>query len=295
MARPLRIEIPGAVYHVTSRGNARETIFPDENDCSDFLDTLCSIVKRYSWILHAYCLMGNHYHLLVETTEGNLSKGMRQLNGVYTQRFNRRHQRVGHILQGRYKAILVDKDSYLLELCRYVVLNPVRAGLAKSPGDWGWSSYNATIGKNIKVSCLTTDWILLQFGEKRENAVQRYREFVRSGMSEESPLKAVRGQLILGHDEFVDRFENLLLGKQDIKEVPKEQRHATRPPLKELLKGIGKKADDDKDRQIYDAHVKYGYTLREIAEGFKVHYSTISRAVKRVTEREKGVSARCKT
>lgn len=146
MTRPLRIEFKGALYHITSRGNARQVIFLTEKDFTDFLFVLCSVVKRYHFILHAYCLMNNHYHLLIETPEGNLSKGIRQLNGLYTQRFNQRHQRVGHLLQGRYKAILVDKDNYLLALCRYVALNPIRAKIVKDPKDYKWSSYLTTIG-----------------------------------------------------------------------------------------------------------------------------------------------------
>ena len=124
MARPLRIEYPGALYHVTSRGNAREDIFFDEKDRQRFLATLAHVIRDYHWICYAYCQMTNHYHLLIETPEANLSRGMRQLNGVYTQALNRRHGRVGHIFQGRFKALLVEKDGYLLELCRYIVLNP---------------------------------------------------------------------------------------------------------------------------------------------------------------------------
>lgn len=129
MARPLRVEYPGGIYHITSRGNAQQPIFLSDTDRESFLDILASIVKRFNWPCHAYCLMDNHYHLLIETPEGNLSKGMRQLNGVYTQWFNRIHRRVGHIFQGRYKAIVVEKEAHLLELCRYVVLNPLRAGI----------------------------------------------------------------------------------------------------------------------------------------------------------------------
>lgn len=129
MARPLRLEFPGAIYHVTSRGNARNAIFLDDEDRVLFLACLGAVVTRFGWWCHAYCLMDNHYHLLIETPEGDLSRGMRQLNGVYTQRFNRRHGRAGHVFQGRFKAIVVDRDSYLLELCRYVVLNPIRAGM----------------------------------------------------------------------------------------------------------------------------------------------------------------------
>lgn len=129
MARPLRIEYPGAVYHLTSRGNRQEAIFQDDEDRYGFLDIFGKTVRRYNWICHAYCLMDNHYHLLVETPDGNLSLGMRQLNGLFTQLINRRHGKVGHVFQGRFKSILVEKEAHLLELCRYVVLNPVRAKL----------------------------------------------------------------------------------------------------------------------------------------------------------------------
>ncbi len=125
MARPLRIEFSGALYHVMARGNAREAIYLDDGDRQSFLDSLVRACERFDWALWAYCLMDNHYHLLVETRRPTLSRGMREVNGVYTQGFNRRHRRVGHVLQGRFKAILVDRDSYLLEVSRYIVLNPV--------------------------------------------------------------------------------------------------------------------------------------------------------------------------
>lgn len=134
MARPLRIEFNGALYHVTSRGDRHEAIHEDDKDRERFLEVLAEVVERFNWVCHAYCLMSNHYHLVVETPDANLSKGMRQLNGVYTQASNRRHHRSGHLFQGRFKGILVDKDSYLLELTRYVVLNPVRARMVKAPG-----------------------------------------------------------------------------------------------------------------------------------------------------------------
>ena len=146
MARPLRIEYDGALYHITSRGNERKAIFRDDEDRIGFLEALQKVNERFNWICHAYCLMNNHYHLIVETPDGNLSKGMRQLNGVYTQYFNRKHHRVGHIFQGRYKSILMEKESYLLEVGRYVVLNPVRAKAVKKPEDWNWSSYRSTVG-----------------------------------------------------------------------------------------------------------------------------------------------------
>ena len=141
MARPLRIEYDGALYHITSRGNERKAIFRDDEDRKNFLDNLLKVDERFNWICHAYCLMNNHYHLIIETPDGNLSGGMRQLNGIYTQYFNRRHKRAGHIFQGRYKAVLIEKESYLLEVSRYVVLNPVRAKAVETPEDWQWSSY----------------------------------------------------------------------------------------------------------------------------------------------------------
>jgi len=227
--------------------------------------------------LHTYCLMNNHYHLLIETPYANLSRGMRQLNGLYTQRFNRRHQRVGHLFQGRYKAILVDKDNYLLELCRYVALNPVRAKIVKDPKDWRWSAYQATTGHK-GISCLTTDWILSQFARERKAASSLYQAFVLSGIKAESPLKAVKGQLFLGQENFIDKIKHLMSGKENLKEITKKQRYVTRPPLNEILKYQDKKS---RDQGMYEAHLQYGYTLKDIAEYIGVHYTTVSKVIKR--------------
>ena len=181
MARPLRIEYPGAVYHVTSRGNAQENIFTGDTDRQIFLEVLGSVVKKYNWLCHAYCLMDNHYHILVETPDPNLSLGMRQLNGVYTQDFNRRHKRVGHIFQGRYSSILVEKNAHLLELCRYIVLNPVRAGMVNKPDDWWWGSYQATAYSVAAPEFLSVNWILAQFGKTKNQACTAYRNFIAEG------------------------------------------------------------------------------------------------------------------
>jgi REP element-mobilizing transposase RayT len=193
MARPLRIEYPGAVYHITSRGNERKEIFKSEGDRADFLNVLHSVNKRYNWLCHAYCLMDNHYHILIETPDGNLSRGMRQLNGVYTQIFNKQHGRVGHLFQGRYKAILVEKESHLLEVCRYVVLNPVRARIVESPDQWKWSSYMGTAGKGKPHPSLTSTWVLGQFSLRRNEAEASYREFVRNGIGVKNIWVDVRG------------------------------------------------------------------------------------------------------
>ncbi|HAU1322460.1 TPA: addiction module toxin RelE, partial [Legionella pneumophila] len=147
MVRPLRIEFAGGLYHITSRGNRKEAIYLSDEDRENFLSVLGDTCLKYQWLCHSYCLMTNHYHLLIETPLGNLSKGMRYLNGVYTQKFNKSHKRIGHVLQGRYKSILVEKDSYLLELSRYIVLNPVRVGMVEKADEWSWSSYLATSGR----------------------------------------------------------------------------------------------------------------------------------------------------
>lgn len=277
MARPLRIEYPGAVYHVTSRGNEKKAVFKDDTDRHHFLNTLQHVNKRYNWLCHAYCLMTNHYHLLIETPDGNLALGMRQLNGVYTQLFNKRHSRAGHLFQGRYKAILIQKDSHLLEVCRYVVLNPVRARMVETPDDYAWSSYLATAGREKPHRSLTTAWVLGQFSRKREKAEQEYRQFVSWGIGKQTIWTGVRGQALLGEDDFVDKMTDHLKKHKDVTEIPRSQRYATRPALQVLLpKGI--ENDHRKLKKRLSAAVeRHGYRQSEIARQVGVHYSTISR------------------
>jgi len=245
---------------------------------------LSIVVERFNWLCHAYCLMGNHYHLLIETPKGNLSKGMRELNGVCTQGFNQRYRRVGHLFQGRYKAILVEKDNHLLSLCRYVVLNPVRVGLIERPEQWRWSSYRATIGLVKRPSFLTADWILSQFGGRKRVSMERYRRFVMEGIGKESPWETLKGQIFWATDEFIKQLSSLLDEKEKIKEVPRLQRYVARPPLSELFKGKKRKERKAEDKTIYGAYVRYGYTMKEIAEHLGFHYATISRAIKRMEQ-----------
>ena len=188
MARPLRIEISGGLYHVTSRGDRRENIYIDDRDREYWLELFGLVCERFNWVCHAYCLMDNHYHIAVETVEGNLSKGMRQLNGVYTQYVNRTHDRVGHVFQGRYKAILVEKDSYLLELSRYIVLNPVRARRVKMVGRWPWSSYHAMVGDESCPPWLQVNWLLGHFGKQRKRAIGESHSRIIEGIG--TPRKA---------------------------------------------------------------------------------------------------------
>ena len=284
MARPLRVEYEGAFYHVTSRGNARQDIFLIDPDRELFLKVLAATVERFGWVCHAYCLMTNHYHLLIETPEANLSRGMRHLNGVYTQAFNRRHMRTGHVLQGRFKAILVEKETHLLELARYVVLNPVRARAVRSARDWPWSSYRATAGMVDAPGFLTTSWILAQFHRRPRRAIELYRKFVKQGRGVDAWAE-LRGGILLGSDEFVDKLKPLLSDYKALKEIPRRERLAARPSLDELFSKVrDKKA---RDQRIHSATRVHEYTLQAVADFLGLHYSTISMIAKRIAEDEK--------
>jgi REP element-mobilizing transposase RayT len=289
MARPLRIEFAGALYHVTSRGNRRADIFLDDQDHDRFLAGLRSVIERYRWLCSAYCLMDNHYHLLIETPAANLSQGMRQLNSVYTQAFNRRHGGVGHVLQGRYKAILVEADAYLLELARYIVLNPVRAGMVRGAGDWPWSSYRATAGDGADdgagdraaPSWLALDKLLAMFGAGDARAA--YRRFVADGRGDTaSPLTAglaaaLTGGSVLGGPGFA--ADIAIKAGRTGGEVVRAQRHLGRPGLAELQSGTADRA------WMAVAHRRHGYTMSEIAAAAGLHYSTVSKIIKALEAR----------
>lgn len=285
MARPLRIEFPGALYHVTTRGNARRAIFKSDSDRWRFLATLDDTTERHHWLIHAYCLMPNHYHLLVETPEGNLSSGMRRLNGVYTQKFNHRNEQVGHLFQGRFKAILVDRDAYFLELCRYIVLNPVRAGLVDAPEDFAWSSYRAMLGLAPSPDCLGKEAVLAYFGRDRRHAREAYQRFVRQGMGGKSPMADVQGQCLLGGRDFVERHLHHLQEVGEETEVPRVQRTLGRPSLEDLFSKADSKTR--RRRSILEAHLDHGYTQQAISRHLGIHYSTVSRTVKKAQEESK--------
>jgi hypothetical protein len=219
--------------------------------------------------------MGNHYHLLLETPEPNLSRGMRQLNGVYTQAFNRRHDRVGHVFQGRYQSILVEKGVHLLELCRYIVLNPVAAGLVESPEQWPWSSYRQTATGVRCVDFLSTGWILGQLSGDDGKAREQYVQFVGDRHTRQ-PWQRLQGQIFLGSPDFVAGFANVIANKKGGAEIPRRQRYPSRPQLDELLSGF--EGRTERNSRIAQAHT-HGYTLKEIADNLKIHYTTVSKIV----------------
>ncbi|HXF66257.1 MAG TPA: transposase [Burkholderiales bacterium] len=234
MARPLRLEFAGALYHVTARGNARAAIFLDDADRELFLKFLGREVEQQRWRLHAYCLMPNHYHLLLETPEPNLARGMARLNAAYSAAFNRRHSRSGHLFQGRYKSILVEREPYFLELCRYVVLNPVRARMCKDPANYRWSSYSATAGRVPAPDWLDCEAVLSRFGESSTTRRARYRRFVMQGIGKPSPWQQLRGQVFLGGSRFLERMEGLARAKSP-RAVPRAQLRPARPSPSEVL------------------------------------------------------------
>lgn len=224
MARPLRLEYPGAVYHVMSRGQERGQVFRDDGDRERFLLDLDRAVQEERWVVHGYCLMTNHYHLLVETPEANLSIGMQRLNGRYSQAFNLGHSRKGHVFEDRYKAIVVEKESYLLELCRYVVLNPVRAGMVRSAREFRWSNYRATSGEGEQPAFLEVDWTLRCFGAQRAKAREAYRRFVSEGKGAGSPMDEVSGQVFLGSPVFLADMKRRLEEQTLSTAIPRAQR-----------------------------------------------------------------------
>ncbi|MCG8391506.1 MAG: transposase [Pseudomonadales bacterium] len=274
MARPLRIEFSGALYHVTARGNARQNIYEDDQDRLAFLDALLSCTQTYHWQCHAYCLMSNHYHLLIETGDATLSKGMRHLNGTYSQLYNKRHKRVGHLLQGRYKAILVEKESYLLELARYIVLNPVRARMLHHADEWPWSSFRATAGLTPEPPFLTTEWILQAFGNTLSQSRTAFAQFIAEGNDQPSPWENLKNQIYLGSDQFVEQTQQYLQHGRKLKEIPAPQRLRPIKPLSHY-----QEAYNDRKEAMAKAWLEGHYTLTQIGEHFGCGRSTVNRAV----------------
>jgi putative transposase len=228
VSRPLRLEHPGAIWHITSRGNNREAIYLDVGDRLRWLSELEKTVRQNDWVVHAYALMDNHYHLLIETPRPTLSRGMRQLNGVYAQAFNRQHHRVGHVFQGRFHSELVERESHLLELSRYVVLNPVRAHLIGLPEQWTWSNYRATAGLEDPPAWLNTGWTLSNFGGSRA----RYATFVAEGSLARINL---RRRPYVGSESFVREAREAAAARAVDGEVPARYWKAPSRPLADVL------------------------------------------------------------
>jgi putative transposase len=281
MARPLRIEYPGAFYHIASRGNARQNIFKTKRDYIEFLNILNGNLKRYNWECYAYCLMSNHYHLLIKTLDPNLSLGMRQLNGVYTQKFNHLHKTVGHVFQGRYKAILIDEEKYFYELVRYVALNPVRAKIVKNPDNYLWSSHREMISKSKDNICERYKVL-----KKFEN-IGEYKKYINQKTEDNDVWEDLKGGVVLGSFEFIDKIKDYISSNRKVsKSINKKERYVGRPSLKDVF---NKKTFLDLEKRnilILKCHIEYGYSLSEIGKYLKLDNSTIGRIVKRIINAE---------
>jgi len=295
MARPLRIEYGGAFYHVTDRGNERREIFQTKKDYERFKRYVIGAQDRYDFLLHGYVLMTNHYHLIIETSKANLNRIMHYINGSYTTYFNRRQGRNGHLFQGRYKAILVDVDRYLLELSRYLHLNPVRAGLVKRPEEYPYSSYRSYITRE-KEEIVHRDRIWGMISGDGRNGAQKYRRFVEEALGRdlESPLKRVYGGVILGGDKFIRdvlrRMEGRDVRRQDIS-YRRQLRVAK--DVEEIIHAIGSYLNVTREVILEDKRVlrntaiylgkKYtALTNREMGDLFGgISYSAITRVYQR--------------
>jgi putative transposase len=301
MGRSIRIEYPAALYHVTSRGNERKDIFLEDANRIKFLEILEDYNDRYGILIHSYVLMDNHYHLILETPRGNLLKVMHGINSSYTGYFNRNYGRSGHLFQGRYKGILVEKDAYLLSLSRYVHLNPVRVGIVERPDSYRWSSYPGYIGKERESEWVEYAWVLSQFGKDKKRAKRRYQEYTEESLKAKDypPLRDLHGQVILGGERFIGRIKGMLKGKRLSQEIVERKRFIEHLSPMELVGAVSKAFGIDREKildrgnranmarkvAIYFCQRYTGLSNKIIGELFGgIHYSAVSKVSTRVKE-----------
>lgn len=276
MARALRIELAGGVFHIYSRGDRREVIFNDDDDRRYWLGLLGKVCRQHHWICYTYCLMDNHYHLLIETTQTTLSSGMHQLNGVYTRAFNFRHGFVGHLFQGRFNSILVEKESYLLELARYVLLNPVRAGKVKLPWKWKWSSGRFLVGISTTPSWTDSKWLLDHFHKNTAQAQEFITAFLLDGIGRSSVWKHLKEGLVLGSSSYADEiFERFGLRR----ESERDYRNRRKIQVKSL-EDYEVSTRNERNASIIEVYTSGAYTMAEIAAHFGISQATVSRVVR---------------
>ena len=302
MARPLRIEFEGAFYHITSRGNLRDRIFFDDKDRETFLEILRRTKERYGYLLHAYALMENHYHLFLETPKANISQIMQNINTSYTVYINKRHKRFGHLFQGRFKGILVDKETYLIVLTRYIHLNPVRAGIVKNPESYRWTSYREYMGTcKEETSLVDTAETLSYFSKTKNTAMKAYREFVEAGISKENnPFEEVEAGIILGSEKFKTTIRRLLNRMKPDEEIPQMKSLREKVSIDKVIKvccnyyaknkeELLKKGKGKEERRaaIYLSKILSNEKNVEIGRYFRIRGSTVSEALKGVEARIK--------
>ena len=299
MARPLRIEFEGCFYHITSRGNEKKRIFRNTGDRRRFLSLFKDVNHSYSGVIYSYVLMDNHYHILMETMEANLSKIMHHINVSYTVYFNKKYRRVGHLFQGRYKALVVDKESYLLELSRYIHLNPVRAGIVKKPENYRWSSYQYYIGKNKVIpEWLNIEWLVERFGPDKSFAFQQYRRFIEEAITKDikNPFENTFVNTILGSNDFVEKVRKI--SRDNVKkdyEIPATKSLICSYDIEDILKIVSEyfsiNIGEIKRKKyrflprkvaIYLSRKNTSLSLKELANYFDVGYTAISESIRQI-------------
>ena len=290
MARPLRISYPGAFYHITSRGNEQKNIYKSNRDREKFLDYLESATRRYDAVIHAYCLMDNHYHLLLETPSGNLSRIMAHINSACTSYFNSKLKRFGHLFQGRYKAILIEADEYAKELSRYIHLNPVRANLAETPEQYEWSSYCYYTGKKKAPEWLNMDFILGYFGREVSEAKKNYKNFVGILINKqyESPLINVISSTILGTQGFIELIKDKYLSAQkEDRDVPALKTLSRKITIKDIFDEVDRIIKEDKklsrNIKLYLSRRHTAERLDDIGRYFGIGGSGVCQAGRRIS------------
>lgn len=289
MSRPLRIEYPGAYYHIINRGLERRDIFESPKDYEYFLSLLDQMYLKYNLIVHSYCLMPNHYHLYAETPNAQLAQIMRQLDGIYTQTFNKRHNRIGPLMQGRYKAVLVDKENYSLELSRYIHLNPVRAKMVDKPENYQWSSYANFIQKAEAPNFLNTEWLLSQFDKTASKAIRSFKHFTLKGLSGDwMPEKESYNGLILGSSEFIFYIQDTFLKGKNDHEIPNLAKSQKQLSLEALRHYLLKLTSDAKLRKKLTAYALRNYSHLKLKEIGKLvnspSYSAVAMMVNRLAQ-----------
>lgn len=290
MTRPLRIEYAGAFYHVTSRGNERKAVYRSQRDREKFFSYLESATERYRAVVHVYCLMDNHYHLIIETPSANLSQIMHHINGAYTTYFNTKHARSGHLFQGRYRAILMEADAYAKEVSRYIHLNPMRAGFVEHAEKYRWSSCQYYTVKKKAPEWLQRDFILGYFGKRQKTAMKRYQDFLHAGMNQEykNSLGGRSPSVILGGNKFIDEIKTRFLkNKQPDRDLPTLRELSRQPGLSQIERAVESVLQSDKTsaRQVklHMCHRYSGMKLREIGKRFGIGESGVTQASRRIS------------
>ena len=284
MARSARVQFPGAVYHISARGNHQENIYFSDQDRHLFIRLLALVAKRMNWVCHAYCQMTNHYHLLLETPDGILSGGMGYLNGVYTQKINQRYGFTGHLFQGRFHSKLVDGNAQFLAAVRYIMRNPLDAHIVEDAGDWPWSSYRATIGQERSPDFLMVEQVLSLLSMDRHNAQNIFREFVHLRDDDEALIYLSHHCLEATRVSMMNRANPSVDMHRSLRPIPRKQKIIGRPSLETMFEGASYYDLKKRNRTIVRAYQQYAYTQSEIGKYLGLNRATISRITNKLTK-----------